>query len=639
MKKKIAVYANGWGASNLSYFIDGIKKITDPENIDIFTFLSFSFYGMDPADESGDTSIFRLADMKDFDGVIVFSNGLNGTEIAREIVNRAIAAKVPAVSLGIPFPDISCVTTNNKAGMNVLCEHLVNEHNVRKVIYLAGNEGNPDSEERQRCLEEALEKAGGTLEEVHYTNWATDHTVEYIDAKHSTKDNLPDAFVCANDYIALSACFRLNYHGISVPNDVLVTGFDCISDALTFYPSLTTVKQDYAKQGTACAEIIMDMINSGDITPVTKYIDSEFFPGESCGCENGGSGRKARDEACRKAYEDKNEKVFFNDHLTGMENTLYACSSVGQIGNTLTGFYLQDHRVEGDNFYILAEKSYGTSIYNDEVKLTRNNFSDELKVIVAIKEGERFEAETISNKQLIPGYDGESPVPKNFVFVPIHSNDILYGYIVMGDCMSRVEDFSLEIYRRALRNALEKYRQNMKLEYLNKKLMELYTRDSLTGLYNRFGYECLAVPLFAKAMEEKKTCAVIFMDIDRMKHINDNFGHLQGDLAIRTIANVISMTAPPNWICIRYGGDEYLIIGECSDENEVKALVSELAENEKRQVTHMMLPFTLEASIGYIMTDPGSSYTLAEYVKKADDIMYEAKKQTYEKDKYERSQR
>lgn len=639
MKKKIAVYANGWGASNLKLFMDGIKKITDPENIDIFTFLSFNFYGMDSSDESGDVSIFKLADVKDFDGAIVFSNGLNGTEIAREIVNRAIAAKIPAVSLGIPFPDISCVTTNNKVGMTDLCEHLVNKHGVRRVIYLAGNEGNPDSEERLHCIEDALKKVGGSVEEIFYTNWGTDHTVAYIDEKHSTKDNLPDAFVCANDYIALSACFRLHTHNISVPDDVLVTGFDCISDALTFYPSLTTVKQDYAKQGTACAEIIMDMIKTGDITPRTKLIDSEFFPGESCGCKDARDSRRARDEACRQAYDDRNEKVFFNDHLTGMENTLYACASVGQIGKSLTDFYMTDHRVEGNDFYILGENSYGTSIYNDEVKLTRDEFSDVLKVMVAIKGGKPLYEETVDRKQLIPGYDGTGEVPKNYVFVPVHSSDILYGYFVMGDCMPRVEDFSLEIYRRALRNALEKYRQNMKLEYLNKKLMELYTRDSLTGLYNRFGYECLAVPLFSKAMEEKKSCAVVFMDINRMKHINDNFGHLQGDLAIRTIANVISLTAPPSYISIRYGGDEYLIIGECSDEEDVKLLVKELEENVKRQVNHMMLPFPLDASVGYIMTDPTSSYTLAEYVKKADDIMYEAKKRTYEKEKYERSQR
>ena len=121
-----------------------------------------------------------------------------------------------------------------------------------------------------------------------------------------------------------------------------------------------------------------------------------------------------------------------------------------------------------------------------------------------------------------------------------------------------------------------------------------------------------------------------------MKHINDNFGHLQGDLAIRTIANAILQQAPESWIAIRYGGDEYLIIGECDDENEVKELVAHMEEGIKKQVRRMSLPFELSASCGYIMTDPTSSLTLAEYIKQADDVMYEHKKQSYEAEGYKR---
>ena len=138
--------------------------------------------------------------------------------------------------------------------------------------------------------------------------------------------------------------------------------------------------------------------------------------------------------------------------------------------------------------------------------------------------------------------------------------------------------------------------------------------------------------MFKKATEKNHSCAVIFLDINRMKYINDNFGHLQGDLAIRTIASAISQIAPEPWIGIRYGGDEYLVIGECNNEDEVKSLVEELEAGIKKQVSKMKLPFHLTVSSGYIMTDPSSSYSLSEYIQKADDSMYENKKIAHETD-------
>lgn len=635
MKKKIAVYANGWGAENLTVFLKGIESILFPENIDTFTFLSFNFFAMSKADEDGETSIFELGDIEDFDGAIVFSNGLNNPLYAEKIVKKAIKAEKPVVSLGIRFPGASYVSTNNVVGMEELSEHLVNEHNVRKAVFLAGNEGNHDSDERMNCLKAALSKVGETISSVYYTNWGTDRAIKYVDKYCSKKEDLPDAIVCANDFLALAVCYELEKIGIQVPEDVLVTGYDGTRDGMTFYPSLATVVQDYFRQGAACASIILEQIKSGKPEAVEHLIDSEFYAGESCGCLNARDSRHDRDNACRRYYAERTEKVFYNDHLNLMESTLYTCSSIPQIKEIMTDFFAKNHDFEGNNFWIMGERSYGTSIYNDEVKMRRRMYSDELRVVVAIENGEPKSYDTIERKVLVPNYESQSGV-HNYFFIPVHSGDILYGYLVMEDVYKLINDFSLEVYRRAIRNALDKYRQSMKLEYLNKKLMELYTRDSLTGLYNRFGYECLAIPMFKEAVEKKNSCAVIFMDINRMKYINDNFGHLQGDLAIRTIANAIITETPPEWIGIRYGGDEYLIIGECSHEEEAKALQDKLMAGVANQVSKMSLPFDLTVSSGYIMTDPESSYTLAEYIQRADDVMYEQKKRSYEKDNYKR---
>ena len=635
MKKKIAIYANGWGADNLSLFLRGIEHYLSDKDVDLFTFLSYGSYSMSAGDEHAENQVFEIVDIDRFDGAIVFSNGLNNTECAEKIVRSALDANVPVVSLGLRFHGANFVNVNSYIGMRELSRHLVHDHHVRNVVFIAGNKGNSDSESRLSAVSEALEEVGGRVSEIHYTNWATDRTIRLIDSEYSTVDKLPDAFVCANDYLALAVCSELEKLGIRVPEDVKVTGFDGISDGRTFYPSISAVVQDYYVQGEACAEIIYKKIETASMAPTERLITSSFLGGESCGCDMCRNSRMDRDNACRKYYLNRAEKVFFDGHLTNMENALFSCPNIKMVSASMTGYFAVDNFVEGDTFSVIMEESYATSIYNEEAPLTRGSFSNVLKPVVAIFDGEELHLDSFNRNDIIPGYK-ESDKMRNFFFLPIHNDEVLYGYFIIENIISRIEDFSLDVYRRTIRDALDKYRQNMRLEYLNQKLMELYTRDSLTGLYNRFGYESLAVPMFKNAVSQKKSLAVVFIDINRMKSINDTFGHLQGDLAIRTIASAISVGTPAEWIAIRNGGDEYLIIGECDDENIVKKLVSDMETSIKTQVSRMSLPFDLKASCGYIMTDPESSATLSEYIKRADDIMYEHKKRTYEDEHYSR---
>jgi len=635
LKKKIAVYANGWSADNLSLFLRGIENFLSDKDTDLFTFLSYGFYSMAPTDEAAENMVFDIVDIDRFDGAIVFSNGLNNNVCAEKLVNRALKANVPVVSLGLRFPGASFVNVNSYIGMRELSRHLVFAHNIRDIVFMAGNEGNPDSESRLAALTEALDEVGAKVRAIHYTNWATDSTIEFIDKYYNTVDKLPEAFVCANDYIALAACSEFEKLGITVPDDVLVTGFDGIRDGKTFYPSIATVLQDYYSQGYACAEIIYKKIQEGSTEPTERLIASKFLPGESCSCSALRDSRRERDFACREYYRNRTEKVFFDNHLTNMENALFSCPRVRAVSEIMTNFFHTDNYVEGDTFAVLGEEAYGTSIYNDDVALTTGGFSNVLLPVISIYDGEVLHFDTFNRNDYLPGYK-ESDKMRHFFYIAIHNDEKLYAYLVMENCVPRIGDFSLEMYKRAIKDALDKFRQNMRLEHLNKKLSELYTKDSLTGLYNRFGYESLAVPMFKNASEQKKTLAVIFIDINRMKYINDNFGHLQGDLAIRTIADAISREVHDDCIAIRYGGDEFLVIGECCDEELVKNMVARLEQSITEQVAHMSLPFKLSASCGYIMTDPDSSSTLAEYIKRADDIMYAHKKQSYEEDHYKR---
>ena len=135
-----------------------------------------------------------------------------------------------------------------------------------------------------------------------------------------------------------------------------------------------------------------------------------------------------------------------------------------------------------------------------------------------------------------------------------------------------IKDFYVNSLTRHIASGLGRARQNIKLDKLNKLLADISVRDELTGLYNRMGYEKIAIPYLDELRHTKQNCVIMVADINRMKVINDKFGHLQGDNAIKITADVIRGSIPAGWKAVRYGGDEYVIIGEYDASEDMEAI-------------------------------------------------------------------
>ena len=158
----------------------------------------------------------------------------------------------------------------------------------------------------------------------------------------------------------------------------------------------------------------------------------------------------------------------------------------------------------------------------------------------------------------------------------------------------------------------------------------MWVYDTLTGVYNRFGCEKFAYPYLQQCHAQGKDSVLMFADINKMKVINDKYGHLAGDNAICTVANVIREALHDSWIVVRYGGDEFLMVGEYSSEEHPSKMIQEI--NDLLQITaeKMQLPYSLKTGIGYVIIDANESLNLSECLKKADEAMYLMKKQQHE---------
>lgn len=149
--------------------------------------------------------------------------------------------------------------------------------------------------------------------------------------------------------------------------------------------------------------------------------------------------------------------------------------------------------------------------------------------------------------------------------------------------------------------------------------------DSLTDLPNRASfYQCIDAAI-AKAGADPEPFAVLLVDIDYFKQINDSFGHQAGDLAIQHVASSLRSILQPGDIAARLGGDEFvLMVQHFAGRDELLQMAERLVHQLNSRAATDVQTILLSASVG-VAVYPDHGSTPDELVKSADLAMYEAK--------------
>ncbi|MGL4854854.1 MAG: GGDEF domain-containing protein, partial [Lentisphaeria bacterium] len=140
--------------------------------------------------------------------------------------------------------------------------------------------------------------------------------------------------------------------------------------------------------------------------------------------------------------------------------------------------------------------------------------------------------------------------------------------------------------------------------------------DTLSELYNRAYVEHILIPEF----NASRTCSLIFIDIDNLKYINDQFGHTCGDEIIRAIAAIIKESADDSCRCIRLGGDEFCMAIFNSEKHALT--IAHKIVDETHNYSKNNLTTTL--SIG-IVSKSSENESLENLQKRADLALYTSK--------------
>jgi diguanylate cyclase (GGDEF)-like protein len=168
-------------------------------------------------------------------------------------------------------------------------------------------------------------------------------------------------------------------------------------------------------------------------------------------------------------------------------------------------------------------------------------------------------------------------------------------------------------------------RQVETIERLRADLVELASRDTLTGLHNRRHMVESFGLMVAAAESTGESLAVVLFDIDRFKAINDDYGHLAGDMVLVAVARQMQAQAPAGALVARWGGEEFFIALPGADAAAGFAFADDLrrrCEQGAVEVAGRMVHSTIS---GGVATYPGSGASVEELFHAADVTMYQAK--------------
>jgi diguanylate cyclase (GGDEF)-like protein len=626
MKKKIAIFTTGWCCEILTQFLTGMQEALEKEPVDLFLFTCYPTHIDSTTNRIGELNIFKLPDLKKFDGVVIFGSGLDFKDEVDQILKRSKEAGIPVIMQGGKREGTYYVGSDNYVATLEMCKHLQEKHDVHDIVFLAGTDDSLDSELRLKAVRDYLEQAGrgDDLKEVFYTRWENAVVTKYIDEYCASGRPLPDVFICANDGLAMETCMSLFRNGHDVPRDVLVCGYDYIDDSQIFDPSIASVDQCISKMGAACGEMWIDLL-SGKECEASMIIPCEFIPGDSCNCYEHRNSDKIRRRVRRDAFLKRATNTYFNRKLNLIDSTVLSSLSFPEFCSRLHDLLLENHTFEGDSFHILLDPNFGLSINDPNIYLGKNGYNKNMDILFSMEDGKEYDRKRFFSEDLVPGYKDDA-TNHLYTFLPLHEGDEAFGFIVFRDGMEKILNHYLQTYQSRMGLVFDKFRHSLSLDLINKRLLEVMKKDTLTNVSNRRAYEDKEIFLQSEINSGSGLrFAIAMFDVNNLKLINDSKGHEAGDeyliKACRLICNVFKHSP-----VYRVGGDEFITVLTGEDFNNRETLIKEIEKRLSPYQSTLPIPEDyVSIACGLSEYDPEKDKSVQDVFKRADDLMYKNK--------------
>ncbi len=631
-RKKVAVFVSNIYAAMIRDMQDGLNDAALAENVKLIYFASFSdgfskeIYDQYVKYDEGDLVTFKLPDLNDFDGVVIIGSSFP-PDYSERIDKILEKINIPVIYIGAVDNKYYNLLNNEETSYSAIIEHVIEKHGCKNIYHVAGKKDQHFTYERIDSYKNVLSRHGLPCgdDRIYYgTLWRDcgEPALDYI-LEHCKKEGNkhPDAIICVNDYTAIGIVAACRKRGLKVPEDIIVTGYDGIENAKMGYPSITTSEQPFYGVGKNSIYVLQRIWN-GEKVDQTLRFDGVLHLNQSCGCVPLSADNT---EDVRHVYSNRMDKMeYLAQSTTNMILSISNASTMNEAFREIEKNAKSDTGFK-DFLLCLTTEWDKKIVINDDTVLT----DEDMNVVCGFIGDEYVKPQTFKRKALLPDRLLEDPNP--YYIISIHHLQYYMGYVILSPTLYPYNQLMAKSWLVNLGAMLENWRIRSELNDTVERLEMLYNRDMLTGLYNRRGYELFFEDIYNKCLENNQYLSVMIIDMDNLKHVNDNFGHNEGDYSICTISESMMVAAKHGELCIRSGGDEFVILAGDYSYEKANEYIRLLRENIKRRITRDNKPFKVEVSVGVYMDIPkkvnASINEISEnYLKQADSEMYKEKK-------------
>ncbi len=569
--------------------------------------------------------IIDYIDLDEFDGIIYDGEGYNEESMAEKVISKLRTAKCPVISISSHVDGFLNIEFEDASGMRKIIEHFTDVHKHTKIGFMSGFLTHPDAQLRLEVFrsvmrEKGLPEDGAGVFEGDFWFHKGEEAADFF----LSRPERPQSIVCANDYMAISLISAFKLRGIRVPDDIAVSGFDGTTEGKQFIPHITTVtreREDIAEKAMSLLESLGgDDIGTGSISVSPRTIYKQ-----SCGCTI--VDYKEEVDNLDDIY---NDIRLFGYCLNDAEAAMLRLNKVDKLEqlddafrNCATNFgdyssfflFMQTDR----KGRLSCSSDYGTP-------------TAVFRPVIWIDEKNEYVKPTPDAEvtPLIPD-TADSVEPHFYYIMSTYCAERMFGYALIE---MKDDDIFSDFYNIFLLNlsvTIERLWKNDNINQLYKNQKALYEKqrelsihDELTGIFNRRGFNQHSKAAISHIKEKSTVCTMV-IDMDGLKHINDVYGHSEGDYAIRNAARIIMKCCHSDEIAGRAGGDEFYIFAADYSQEKLDRFNRELVNAcEKFNAKHNK-PYKIELSYGSYLCETDKNGAIEEYLKISDSRMYEHK--------------
>lgn len=569
---------------------------------------------------NGEVSVFELIPYETIAALIVLAESFRNDEVCKKLADRAKKEHVPVIAIDHYISGCYNLSLAYASSFEQIVRHVVEYHGCREINFMAGFENNEFSDDRIAIFRQVMEEKGLPFSDdyLEYGQFwegpSTEIAEKWVSQWESGEQRRPEAIICANDIMAITVSNILQNHGIKVPEDIIITGFDGLEIGQCCTPKLTTARDITPQVGFHTMKMISEYISGERREPYDVEIPFRVIYNESCGCETI-QWRNLSEEIMHWQKESGAIRNMSNDMFMMMQ-LLSDGYSPKQMAKKLQSYWWV---IPSEDMVMCVNENFyrNTDIDTDET-------GNDLILLAQMKDGvysvpcTRIEVGTeIETCSWLNEKTGQA------VVVPLHWQTERYGFMAFSHNAEKINYDALYQFSLSMDQVFGSVRKQSQLYALN-------VRDPLTSLYNRRGfYEELENRMTLLA-DKEKTLFLASVDMDRLKYINDHYGHAEGDYAICSIGDLLRDTVQgKDGICARFGGDEYMVGILVEAENadtqffkEYKFLLESFLEERNSQSGK---PYEMGVSCGVVSRNIEAVQDIEKLMNEADAAMYAVK--------------